>query len=135
MSAPQDRNRRAFLQAALGFASGALWLKLSGCGPEPDDASGAVDLTRLFRDRQAMRELGAALLREHPELADADRLEERLFEAPRWQGASPARAGALFVEQIREEFARGDTLEAQGWVLAATEARLYALAELRQRAR
>jgi hypothetical protein len=128
-----DSGRRAFLGAVLRFAvGGGVWLLLPSCGGERP-AGRAVELTRLLRDREAMAQLGAALLAEHPELADRAALEAQLFEDPRWSADVAADPAALLVAQLREEFAEGRTLKARGWLLAATEARLYALVELLRR--
>jgi hypothetical protein len=78
-------------------------------------------------NRRAAARLGEALRRARPELADRESTLRELFAPARWRDAQPADAAARLREQVREDFAHGNTLSLQGWLLAASEARLYAL--------
>jgi hypothetical protein len=87
------------------------------------EASPAGDLVAaLFSDLESAMAVGAGCLRSLP---GAPPTPAAMLEAI---GAyhSPARLRA----QIRRDFATGDMVEVGGWLLSATEARLYALAAL-----
>ncbi len=133
MNAPSDPARRACLarlaQLGLGLVATAASGPLAGCGgPAP---LGPETLLRALReglaDRQAATRLGRALRRARPELANREDTLRQLFAATRWRGVQATEAPARLREQVREDFAQGRTLSVKGWLLAASEAQLYAL--------
>jgi hypothetical protein len=133
MNAPTDPGRRACLarlaRAGLGLAVAAAAGPFAGCGgAAPDDPE---MLLRALRDGlgdpRAAGRLGEALQRAAPGLADRRATLQQLFAPARWRNARAADALARLHEQVREDFAQGRTLSAQGWLLAVSEARLYAL--------
>ena len=133
MNCPDDPARRACLahlaQLGLGLVAAATAAPLSSCGgPAPRDPEMLLRaLGEGLADRQAAARLGAALCRTRPELADREDMLRQLFAAARWRAVQAVDAPARLREQVREDFAHGRTLELQGWLLASSEARLYAL--------
>ena len=133
MNAPTDPARRACLarlaQLGLGLVAAAAAGPLAGCGgPAPLDPETLLRaLGEGLADRQAAARLGEALRRARPELADREGTLRQLFAPARWRDVQAADAPARLREQVREDFAHGRTLSLQGWLLAASEARLYAL--------
>ena len=133
MSLPSDPARRACLarlvQIGLGLVAAAASGPLAGCGgPTPRDPETLLRALREgLADPQAAARLGAVLLRARPELANREETLRQLFAPARWRRVQAADAPARLREQVREDFAHGRTLSLQGWLLAASEARLYAL--------
>ena len=133
MSSPTDPARRACLarlvQLGLGLVAAAASGPLAGCGgPAPHDPETLLRALREgLADRRAAARLGEALRRARPELADREGTLRQLFAPARWRNVQAADAPARLREQVREDFADGRTLSLQGWLLAASEARLYAL--------
>jgi hypothetical protein len=86
----------------------------------------------LIPHRASARLLGRAYLAETPEEASPPLLACCIGEAC---GAEPGMLAALpepalrrtLADAVRRDFARGDTVVVRGWVLARSEARLYAL--------
>lgn len=77
------------------------------------------------------REIGARYLAAVPEDADPARLAAQLFQGMQDVPYAPAEWAALrrrIRERLQQDFASGDTLIVDGWILARTEARLCALA-------
>ena len=133
MNSPSDPTRRACLarlaQLGLGLVAAAASGPLAGCGgPAPRDPETLLRaLGEGLANRQAAARLGEALRRARPELADREGTLRQLFAPARWRHAQAADGPARLREQVREDFAHGRTLSLQGWLLAASEARLYAL--------
>jgi hypothetical protein len=133
MNSPSNPARRACLarlaQLGLGFVTALASGPLAGCGgPAPRDPETLLrGLGERLADPQAAARLGAALRRARPELADREGTLRQLFAPARWRHAQATDAPARLREQVREDFAHGRTLSLQGWLLAASEARLYAL--------
>jgi hypothetical protein len=133
MRASYDPARRACLarlaQLGLGFVAAAAGGPLTGCGgPAPRDPEMLLRaLGERLADPQAAARLGAVLRRARPELADRESTLRQLFAPARWRHVQAADAPARLREQVREDFAHGRTLSLQGWLLAASEAQLYAL--------
>lgn len=100
----------------------------------PEEAV-AQALTRIVTDRRSARKVGIEYLRGAPEERDPWRLVARL-RAP-WPEeslevalASPGKLKELVASRVRDDFENGRTVSVGGWVLARTEARLYALTAL-----
>jgi hypothetical protein len=133
MRASYDPARRACLarlaQLGLAFVTAVASGPLAGCGgPAPRDPETLLRaLGEGLADRQAAAQLCEALRRARPELADREGMLRQLFAPARWRDVQAADAPARLREQVREDFAHGRTLSLQGWLLAASEARLYAL--------
>ncbi len=92
-------------------------------------------LAGLLRHRASARRIGRAYLRAHPAEARIEALVAGLTAGrggePPWAGRAGSRAlRARLQEQIRADFAAGRTVGVRGWVLAESEARLFALAAL-----
>jgi hypothetical protein len=110
------------------IALGALALG-GALAPSPEPAAAEVGgrgLAGRLRDPEAARRLGLAYLSRHPGERDFD-----LLHAATLKGAGEgARAVRRLRARCREDFARGDTVRIDGWVLARTECRLCALVAL-----
>ena len=133
MNCPSNPARRACLarlaQLGLAFVTAAASGPLAGCGgPSPRDPETLLRaLGEGLANHQAAVRLGEALRRARPELADRADTLRQLFAPARWHRVRAADAPERLREQVREDFAHGRTLSLQGWLLAASEARLYAL--------
>jgi len=125
---PMPRRRFLFTIAA-AFAPLALagigWLSLPG--------QGRATFAGLLSDLVGAREIGMRYLAFAPYDADRNTLSLHLFGGLRSPPAS-ADEYALLRKQIsskrEQDFALGDTVILDGWILARTEARLCALAAL-----
>ena len=97
----------------------------------------AAQLSGVLRHQAAAGQIGRAYLRAHPSEADPERLVAGITGDWEQGPAELDRLGrdALRVrlrEQIRTDFAHGRTVLVDGWVLAASEARLFGLSALIQ---
>jgi hypothetical protein len=107
----------------------ALWLPGASAGPRDDAAAPWAPLAGDPRTRRSAAALGRAYLRRHPEEASAAGLALAL-ERRLPGGMPPERA---LRRACAEDFAAGDTLRLDGWVLARSECRLCALLALASR--
>jgi hypothetical protein len=97
----------------------------------------AAQLSGVLRHQAAAGEIGRAYLRAHPSEADPERLVAEITGD--WE-QGPAELDRLgrdelrlrLREQIRTDFAEGRTVLVDGWMLAASEARLFGLSALIQ---
>ncbi len=120
--------RRLIGTAALAALPGGAWL-LDRWGAGESIVARLAGLIERRADAQA---LGRAYLRLHPEEAAPEPLVEQLLpgagrgsESLRRLTTSDLREAAR--RQRERDFARGDTVVIDGWILARTEARLCAL--------
>lgn len=113
--------------AVLGMGSLA-----SGCGVDDPQVSSPEWLLAGF-DEAAVRALGDRYLADHPQEREERRLAASVVSASRgpqlWSRARP------LPEVVADEFAAGETVLVDGWVLSRTEARLCAALALRARAK
>ena len=128
-------DRRRFIAAALAFTAGALtWQPSLAGAPVDDGAAATAALLAPLGEPAAAARIGAAYLAAYPEEGDLDRLVLRLRHALRMDSrAAPAGAEALLTaltELVQQEYSTAPLVRADGWLLAPTEARLYALAAL-----
>ena len=132
MTSEDGVSRRDFLAASV--LSAAAWpgdtlLYLPDRG-EGGLASGV--LAALFSDPNRAGVIGTACLRALPVIEASPDALARQIAADNFLGAgqcrSPAEVRGLLVGRIRRDFAKGEILSIDGWMLSATEARLYALA-------
>lgn len=99
-------------------------------------AGDARALARLLAHRESARAVGRAYLRTRPAESDAAGLVARITADPgvaRALGTAAAGDAALaraLDRAIRADFTARRTVKVEGWVLAATEARLCALTTL-----
>jgi hypothetical protein len=103
----------------------------------PVEASHAVDFQRLASlsaPLQDARALGRIYLQDHPDEAQPDVLA-RLVAGSAWADAlplSPAAWKRAISDRQAVDFAAGDVVALDGWILSLTEARLCALALVAQ---
>jgi hypothetical protein len=121
--------------ALVGFAAGSGLLAAGrpalSLAAEPGERALFDAAMGMFSSPRDVRRVGAACL-ERPELCGGRAaLIEAIFGAERQRLAESASAAEIqdwLRSSIREDFAAGRSVTVQGWVLARTEARLYALA-------
>lgn len=127
-----DRLIRRRLLAALALIplSHAL-----GCSRGARSQGGGAIVEATIADRAAAARLGAAYLVTHPHEADMEGLWRRIQAAGRAmvpEELPGSDAGRLrwFQRLMRAEYAYGEGVLVEGWLLSASEARLYAMAAL-----
>ena len=124
-----DPGRRRFLAAALALAAGGLL-------PATLQAAGAdvtARLTSALSDPTSASRLGRAYLAAHPEEADSEALAQRLEQALEARGAPAGDRDELIAGLnvlVQDEYVTAPLVSVDGWLLAQSEARLYALAAL-----
>lgn len=129
---PYSIDRRSAVRA-LGAAGVTLALA-PHVVPPGGDAPLAGWLRSMIADLESARRVGQAYLAKAPAEADRQRLLAGLF--PRLDpgearlGDGPASWRDSFSTRCRRDFAEGQTVQIEGWVLSLTEARLCALAAL-----
>ncbi len=97
--------------AAACFAAPAVW-----AAPSPYARPG---LLALLQDDEQVRRIGRRYIEQHPAEAHTNTLEQRLTQTLR---------GSRDIEScIRNEFARRETVQLNGWILSRSEARQCAL--------
>ena len=119
-------SRRRFFCGAIGALFGSLAIALAR-------AAMPANLDALLRHRAGAQRIGRRYLAMLPADADRSRLltmSPMLGHALRAVREGPEAAAALLQQGIREDFGRADTVIIDGWVLAATEARLCAVVAL-----
>jgi hypothetical protein len=134
---PRKMGRRTFLLGATGLGVSLAWRSV-GFWPSLPSASGSERLAGLLTHQEGARLLGREYLRAVPAEASTRVLTARVVE--RLPGglrtldtAEEDRLHELVLRATREDFQGLRTVELRGWVLARTEARLCALAALRER--
>jgi hypothetical protein len=85
------------------------------------------DLTRLFTNRRSAAAIGRAWLAEAPD-ADLASLRQTVMTALRGNDRAPLRV--RFQDRVRRDFAEGDVVMVEGWMLSSVEARVCAIAWL-----
>ena len=100
------------------------------------DESGVEIAPDTLTDPAGAGRFGRAYLGDFPAEADRETLLMRLEAALLAEGSEvPADAEAVFTRldrRVRTEYARGEVVVVDGWLLSRTEARLYALSVLSQ---
>lgn len=124
-------DRREFIAAAVALTTGAM-LPRALCAADPHDS--AAGFVAVLSDADAGARLGATYLAAHPQEADAAVLVARLRQALQEQSPrfalDPAALGPRLIELVQQEYVRAPLVRVDGWLLAPSEARLYALAAL-----
>jgi hypothetical protein len=132
-------NRRLFVTGAGAVVGGlGLWPAVACIRWDGNPVRRwAAQLSGVLRHQAAAGEIGRAYLRAHPSEADPERLVAGITGDWEQGPAELDRLGrdALRLrlrEQIRTDFAQSRTVLVDGWVLAASEARLFGLSALIQ---
>jgi hypothetical protein len=146
-------DRRSFLQCVLALMASATAPSLASPAPatRPDKTEGAAneglgqglgpretragDLLAVLSDPSAASRLGQQYLAEHPQERDANRLADQLLLALRAQQSNRATSHPIALQQalialVQREYVSAPLIAVDGWLLAPSEARLYALAAL-----
>ena len=132
----QGCTRRAFLLAVLAGVTGGATLtkRYSLAAASPGACGPPAWLAGITGTRDAVVRLGRAYLKTHPAEQDSNVLAAAIDRALAPELAANARAAADPLQVIaalrrvvRAEYARGEFVQVQGWVLSTTEARLYGL--------
>jgi len=122
--------RRFFALAAIAIGS-TVGLIVRGFARLRSTADVARDLARLAGDPASARVLGLIYLDSAAGRADAEYLDEIVVgNLSGARAADPQRLRELVGARIRRDWADGDTVRLDGWVLARTEVRLCALVAL-----
>jgi hypothetical protein len=129
-------NRRIFVGGAAVVAVASLYIAavargaLKTCNYEDVDAALPSDLQSLIR-------IGNSYLNEHTKNGELDTLDEVLLDETETTSANIVyavqRCLLAIDRQVRDEFARSETVICDGWVLAKSEARLCATIAARAR--
>jgi hypothetical protein len=118
-------SRRDLVVLGVKIVAGGIALTVVGCnGTEP--TKGAAEPTELvlpagFTELASMRIVGRKYLEVHPD----ETLQKLLTEL------KPSRGFAALDVEIRKQYASGAVVHLEGWVVALTEARIYAVVALR----
>jgi len=127
----RSTSRRGFLEAAAGLGCVAAVPALAEPGRT---ASAESPWLRAIGDGEAVRDLGFRCIRCGAVDHDPARLFEQLrtgAEARGWAGGNDdAGLRAALQDLRRSDFESGQVVRVEGWVLARSEARAYALAAL-----
>jgi hypothetical protein len=130
-------SRRRFVATALGVGGSVAvarirpWSLLAQFAPP----SPAMRLVGLFAHPKSARAVGEAYLASAPMDSAAPRLMDQLTTGlsggrSTIDEANDAELRELLVTRIGADFEKGRVVDVDGWILATTEARLYALAAL-----
>jgi hypothetical protein len=129
-----DPTRRRFIAAALALTAGGLLPQALLAGAAPGATGTAAEFTTVLADPAAAGRLGRAYLDDHPAEADAGTLVRwlDLALAARDGAAASSRADltAALAALVQDEYVSAPVVRVDGWLLAPSEARLYALAAL-----
>jgi hypothetical protein len=148
-----DLDRRRLIAAALAVSAGALAWRRSPAevraphapatdvppsdAPPADLDPAATALLGILAAPAAAARLGAAYLAAHPDEADMEVLVQQLSRAlVERTGAFPKTRAAMLsalTALVAEEYVTATPVRADGWLLAPSEARLYALAAMGER--
>jgi hypothetical protein len=90
----------------------------------------AGQLRFILADEAGARRVGLAYLSQSPEERDRQVLVDLLIAGVVWPSLAGADVRTLIDARVRRDFASGDVVQLQGWMLSHTEARLCALAAL-----
>lgn len=124
-------SRRQFIAAALALAAGGLLPDALVAGAVPDSAA---RLTDVLGDLAAAGRLGRAYLADRPDEADAGQLVRQVRLALEARSGPPPTGRDELAEAltalVQDEYVTAALVPTDGWLLAPTEARLYALAAL-----
>lgn len=123
-------NRTEFLRLSAFAAAAVGFPLLSSCNSGKKDQKQWADpefLSRLF-DRETIIKAGNEYLKKNPDENDAGKLTGLLLGESSVSALTDEKAIHQFLlEKIQKDFADGNTVMVQGWVLSATEARQCAL--------
>jgi hypothetical protein len=132
--ARRGMSRRAVVVGIGGAATAALVAVMVGRqiadssnDDDGDDRAAAADVPS---DDEAIKRVGEAYRAAYPEEDDVEVLEAAL---PRFEGLSGQQVQdqlSTLRDQVRTDFAEGNIVMVDGWLLAATEARAAALVSL-----
>ena len=120
---PEALSRRDLVLLGVKIVAGGVAFSIIGCdGSEPAKAEPAdLVLPAGFTELASMRIVGKKYLALHPEETLAKLLAE----------LKPARGFQALDVEIRKQYASGNVVKLAGWVVALTEARIYAVVALR----
>ena len=106
---------------------------LSTLGRSAGRESLGARLLRLFRSTASAAAIGRVYLQNAPQDADERRLLRLICSSGhRWHTANTRQLRLLIALQQVEDFKQGRLARVHGWILSETEARLCALAALRE---
>lgn len=124
-------SRRDFI-VSLAAAGAALSLGLVVTRPLWDNDPLYAEVTERLTDGGHARRLGRLYLEQVPEEADSGVLVDLIFPDLPAEGQGPGQSEVAreVMERICRDYAEGRFVTVEGWVVAETEARLWALASV-----
>ncbi|GJM44058.1 MAG: hypothetical protein DHS20C21_09000 [Gemmatimonadota bacterium] len=134
--------RRTFLVTLGGAvaAAGGLTLVMRRMGDSrgpalttvncPDSGPLELHLRDFFADPESVRPLGRRVLSGARVRPSVQELVARVFRGDQWPTACRLGPRTVLQQQIRADFATGNVVTVDGWILSRTETDLCALAEL-----
>lgn len=127
-----DCDRRSFLASCLaGILVGGAGVHLRVSLADEPSAESLLALLAPVFDGSSVSALGHAYLDAHPVELDSRRLVASLGGGVGRDASSTRAVIDRLAAAIRHDFESGDVVGVDGWMLARTEARLYALFALR----
>jgi hypothetical protein len=117
-------SRRDLVVLGVNVVAGGVLLTVLGCnGSDTAKTAEPTDLVLPtgFSELASMRVVGKKYLELHPE----ETLSKLLSEL------KPARGFPALDVEVRKQYASGEVVKLEGWVIALTEARIYAVVALR----
>lgn len=128
------KDRRRFLTATAGVLSAlmlpAIYMRRSQT-TAPENVS--EKLVRTLNDQEAAAIIGRDYLKLYPEEAKVDLLVKKILPSDlreNWRITETEHLSEEIDNQIKTDFDRGEVVPLEGWILARTELRLFALAAL-----
>jgi len=105
----------------------SLGVKLYRDGLDRDPTTVALEIATGLKDLEGVWELGSSYLGQNPHENDSEYLLARLT----WvEAADAATRDINLTRSLETDVEKGNLIQVDGWLLPATEARLYALAYL-----
>jgi len=129
---PISWNRRLFIGGAAAVAVTSFYLAAVARGVLK--ACKNVDAVLSSDDLESLIRIGNSYLNEHTENGELDILNEAPVDGTEMRLANAVERRLLAIDrQVRDEFARCETVICDGWVLAKSEARFCAMIAARAR--
>ena len=127
-------NRRIVIGGAAGVAVASFYLAAVARGALKVCSYDDVDVV-FSSDLQSLIRIGNSYLNEHTKNGELDSLDEVVFDETETRSGnivSTVQRRLLAINhQVRDDFARRETVNCDGWVLAKSEARLCAAIAVR----
>jgi hypothetical protein len=121
-----QKPRREFLREAVLLSASFLLPWLEACQSNSDPSIATPDFLSQIQEAKAIRAIGEAYIKIHPEEASPTTLSALLMGQQKGK-ADPTSITKNLREKISNDFQSGAVVVIKGWVLSITEARQCAL--------